>query len=48
MKIEILKSYNIAISPNNNIFTPYLAVAADDGQFKKEQPYIMNGKMKLP
>ena len=48
MKIEILKLYNIAISPNNKIFTSYLAVTADNGQFKKEQPYLMNGKMKLP
>jgi hypothetical protein len=35
MKIEILKSYNIAVSPNNKIFMAYLAVAADNGQFKK-------------
>ena len=47
MKIEILKSYNIAISPNNKFFASYLAVTADDGQFKKEQPYVMNDKMKL-
>ena len=25
----------------------YNLTAADDGQFKKELPYVMNGKMKL-
>ena len=25
----------------------YSLTAADDGQFKKEKPYVMSGKMKL-